>query len=384
MKSSKDLYLVTQDGSNQAEVSAKAKSFENAAFQSSKCKDEYDRKCEAEISLLGWTRSGSKSEDASSPDQRGLLRESIGPYTATYHRSGLFSTIYKAYDHCEGSRALKVTVPSHCAPPHNPIREARILAKATHKNIVPLLDTFPLAGGTFVLVFPFLPIELETFLHGASRNQLPLTHNQITTILRGLFSGLACLHSLNIIHRDIKPSNILLESINGPAYIADFGIAWAPDDLDSEPVNQKITDVGTTSYRPPELLFGHKAYGCEIDLWAAGCVVAEVMAGIPYPSLFEAGPLGSDLALIQSIFKTLGTPTDELWPEAKTFSDWRKMSFHRYPPKPWDEVLPKASETGRDLVSRLVTYQSSKRMTAKDALNHPFFFVAEEHRDIEQ
>lgn len=105
-----------------------------------------------------------------------------------------------------------------------------------------------------------------------------------------------------------------MDTLYGQAYIADFGIAWTEDDPESEPSNAKITDVGTTAYRPPELLFGHKAYGCELDLWAAGCVVAEVVAGEPHPSLFESGPLGSDLALIQSIFKTLGTPTDETWP----------------------------------------------------------------------
>ena len=82
----------------------------------------------------------------------------------------------------------------------------------------------------------------------------------------------------------------------------------------SEPTTQKITDVGTTAYRPPELLFGNNAYRCELDLWAVGCVVAEVVAGKPHPALFDSGPLGSDLALIQSIFKTLGTPDLDVWP----------------------------------------------------------------------
>lgn len=91
-----------------------------------------------------------------------------------------------------------------------------------------------------------------------------------------------------------------------------------------------------------------------------------MVAGRPHPSLFDSGELGSDLALIQSVFKTLGTPTDESWPEARNFSDWGKMVFYEYPAKSWEEVLPEASEEGRDLVRRLVTYESGARMTAAE------------------
>ena len=146
-------------------------------------------------------------------------------------------------------------------------------------------------------------------------------------ILTGLFCALAHIHAKGIIHRDIKPANILLGSPVGPPYLADFGIAWSPDDPASEPSDQKITDVGTTCYRPPELLFGHSAYGPETDLWAAGCVVAECVrysskvvkkprtkSGEAEWTLFDAGEMGSELALVKSIFETLGTPTDETWP----------------------------------------------------------------------
>ena len=83
-------------------------------------------------------------------------------------------------------------------------------------------------------------------------------------------------------------------------------------DTASEPANEKITDVGTTAYRPPELLFGHRGYDCSLDLWAAGCVVTEAITG-GERTLFDAGPLGSELALIHSIFKTLGTPSSDTW-----------------------------------------------------------------------
>ena len=124
---------------------------------------------------------------------------------------------------------------------------------------------------------------------------------------------MAYTHSKGVIHRDIKPSNILLKSLEGPAYLSDFGIAWAPDAADSEPVDSKITDVGTTCYRPPELLFGNTQYGCSLDLWAAGCTVAEALDP-KHETLFDSGELGSDLALIQSVFSKLGTPSLDVWP----------------------------------------------------------------------
>ena len=153
-----------------------------------------------------------------------------------------------------------------------------------------------------------MPFDLEGLLH-----QNALSHSQIHSHLRDLFSALSHIHSFGIIHRDIKPANILLASPSGPAYLADFGIAWLDGDEASESVKRKITDVGTACYRPPELLFGHTSYDYSLDLWAAGCVVAEALMD-KGKTLFDAGPLGSELALIQSIFKTLGTPTVESWP----------------------------------------------------------------------
>ncbi|SLM37511.1 cell division protein kinase [Lasallia pustulata] len=283
----------------------------------------------------------------------------MGTYkNATYHRNGLFSTVYKATDTDNQLVALKLTTPSQMTAPHDSVREARILAEASSTHVIPLLSTFRQAGGHFVLVFPFMPCDFEELLH-----QHALSPAQICSHLHDLFTALCHIHSLSVIHRDIKPSNILLASPSGPAYLADFGIAWMPGDEGSEPVDSKITDVGTTSYRPPELLFGHAAYNESLDMWAAGCVVAE--AATPKASaLFDAGPLGSELALIQSIFKTLGTPSSSVWPEAATFPDWGKMEFYKFPPKSWQEILPDTSENARDLVSNLIRYQSSDRMSA--------------------
>lgn len=238
---------------------------------------------------------------------------------ATFYKDGQMSTVFKAKPVAAATKsssasevvALKVTSPSSMVAPHKSEKEARVLEQARHECVVPLLDTFWQAGGRFVLVFPFLTYDLETLLrHDA------LSTSQSLKVIQSLFKALAYLHGLDIIHRDVKPSNILLRTQDGPAYLADFGIAWSPTDRDSEPSECKITDVGTTAYRPPELLFGYRAYDTSLDIWAAGCVVAEIMRP-DHASLFDAGELGTELALIKSIFSTLGTPNETVWPVSR-------------------------------------------------------------------
>ena len=164
-------------------------------------------------------------------------------------------------------KALKVTKPSQAQAPHDPKREARILAVARHASVIPLLSTFSISDGHFVLTFPFARLDLAALLDAPEKVRKNTSfQNQLRNHLHSLFSALAHIHSLGIIHRDIKPSNILLEEPTGPAYLADFGIAWLPGDPSSEQADKKITDVGTTCYRPPELLFGNKAYGTSLDL----------------------------------------------------------------------------------------------------------------------
>jgi cyclin-dependent kinase len=288
----------------------------------------------------------------------------IGRFINAEHiNDGVFSEIFRAIDpDVEPPQvvALKITTPSMLTPPHDSIREARILSSIRSRHIVSLSETFRQQDGRFTLVFPFFKYDLNTLLHG---RRLPETARR--TVLRDLFSGLAHLHSHGIIHRDVKPANILLSSPAGPATIADFGIAWSPSDPSSEPEDSKILDVGTTCYRPPELLFGYSSYATKLDMWAAGCVAAQVVC-LNAKSLFDAGDLGSELALIKSIFQTLGTPDLEVWPEARSMPDWGKMNFTTYPTKSWSQILPGADEDGRRLVENLVKFESGWRLSAED------------------
>lgn len=215
--------------------------------------------------------------------------------------------------------ALKVTTPSMMEPPHDSKREAEILKIAASARVIPLLDTFREDGSRFVLVFPFLRHDFGDLLHNKKISKV-----QVRSCLKDLFSALSFIHEQGVIHRDVKPSNILLKTLDGPAFLSDFGIAWAREAPGLEAEHSKITDVGTTCYRPPELLFGNKHYNYSLDLWAAGCTVAEALDP-SHETIFDSGELGSDLALIQSVFKKLGTPNLDVWPVRlmTTFSDPR-------------------------------------------------------------
>lgn len=233
----------------------------------------------------------------------------IGQYTSCFsHFDGIHSSIYKSKEVDGTAVAVKVTTPHMMTAPHDAYREARLLREAHHSRVMPLLKTFSGDGGIFVLVFPFMRYNFEQLL----RRDM-VTAAQTKSILRDMFAALSHLHELGIIHRDIKPSNILMDSPSGPAYLSDFGVSWKEGDAGSEASTLKITDVGTTCYRAPEILFGHKAYGTGLDIWAAGCVVAEAIA-VGHRQLFDSGPVGSDLSLIFSIFKLLGTPDEQSWP----------------------------------------------------------------------
>ncbi|KAK5115779.1 hypothetical protein LTR62_000868 [Meristemomyces frigidus] len=305
----------------------------------------------------------------------------IGRYTnAQLHNDGIFSEVFKATDPSKSNNdgnkvvALKMTTPDMMTAPHDSKREARILQTAKSDHIIPLLETFQQPGGHFILVFPFMPFALSTLL--LHHHQSTLTNQTRRSIMRDIFTGLGHLHSLSIIHRDIKPSNILLRTPTGPAYLSDLGTAWSASDPSSEPPGQKTLEVGTTCYRAPELLFGQQAYDSRLDLWATGCVAAQLFCLNQQP-LFDAGDLGSELALIKSMFETLGTPNVQTWPEAAGLPDWGKMNFMVYSGKDWREILPGAQEEERDLVGKLVVFESGWRITAREALKHECLRVAE-------
>ncbi|KAG8356854.1 hypothetical protein FVEN_g5546 [Fusarium venenatum] len=332
---------------------SEAIAIEQAAYQISSTQEEYNLACQPTS-----TPTPPQQEQESEIDS-GIR---IGSYKNCRPVSeGVTSEVYRS-----GDRALKVIVTYENIEPHNPQREAKIL-KTLRSPCIPLLDTFRDQEQRFVLVFPFMPYTLADVLA-----QGPLPLDSARSIFRDILQGLKDIHTQGIIHRDIKPSAILLSSPTGPAYLSDFGTAWHPElSITSEPADNKILDIGTGPYRAIDVLFGNKSYGPEVDMWGLGVMLSEVLRDPPTP-IFESRAVhedGNQLGLILSIFKTIGTPTPETWPEAKEFKVAPFELWTSFPGQSWEELLPSVHPDLIDLVSSLVRYDG-QRLTSTQALEH--------------
>lgn len=287
----------------------------------------------------------------------------FGPYTNCYPVSdGITSEVYRS-----GDKALKVIVTYNNIEPHNPQREARIL-KTLRPKCIPLLETFRDQEQRFVLVFPFMPFTLGDLL-----DKGPLSPAIVRSIFNDLLLALKDVHAQGIIHRDLKPSAVLLSSPTGPAYLSDFGTAWHPEfSANSEPSDNKILDIGTGPYRAIEVLFGYKSYGPAVDMWGLGVMLSEAIRDPPAP-IFESRAAhedGSQLGLILSIFKTLGTPTPETWPQAKEFKVSPFELWTVFPPNPWETILPDVADDSRGLVAALVRFDDQRATAEQVSLIH--------------
>ena len=177
-----------------------------------------------------------------------------------------------------------------------------------------------------------------------------------------LCRSLAYLHATGICHRDIKPQNLLVDPRTHILKLCDFGSAKAL--IPGEP---SVAYICSRYYRAPELIFGATDYTTAIDIWSAGCVAGELLLGHP---LFP-GNTGVDQLV--EIIKTLGTPRpDEVIAMNPAYTDFK---FPQVKPYPWDRFFrpARAPPEALALISDMLQYVPAKRLTAIEAVAHPFF-----------
>lgn len=191
-----------------------------------------------------------------------------------------------------------------------------------------------------------------------------------------LISGVHHCHMNRVIHRDLKPQNLLVERNGNVLKLADFGLARAF----GIPVRQYTHEVVTLWYRAPEILLGCKIYSTSVDMWSIGVIFAEMATKKPlFPGDSEIDELYRIFrycAVIISLSlrpcRVFGTPDESMWPGVTEFPDY-KPTFPVWKPRPLRSIITSLDDKGLDLLQQLLQYDPCKRITAKAALQHPYF-----------
>ena len=255
--------------------------------------------------------------------------------------------------------------------PCTAVREISLLKELHHKNIVRLLDILH-TEKKLTLVFEYLDSDLKKFMDYLSssssgtpvflENTMP-DAELIRSFIYQLIKGMAYCHEKLVLHRDLKPQNLLINR-KGELKIADFGLARSF----GAPVRTYSSEVVTLWYRSPDVLLGSRYYSTSVDLWSIGCIFAELVLKRP---LFPGANVPDQLHRIQRL---LGRPKLRDWPGLQDYPEYKDPAFWLdAEPMELADVFPTLEPHGIDLLSRFLQYSPDLRISAAEALMHPYF-----------
>lgn len=287
---------------------------------------------------------------------------------------GTYGVVYRARDRETGEICALKKVKlekERDGFPLTSIREINILLSLDHPHIVNVSEVVvgPSLDAVF-MVMEYADHDLKMVME--ERMTQPFSIAEVKTLMMQLLSGMAYLHDNWVLHRDLKTSNILYTN-RGELKLCDFGLARQY----GSPLAPYTAMVVTLWYRAPELLLGQRKYSTPVDVWSIGCIMAELLSK---EALFQAR---TEIELLTTILKTMGSPTEQSWPGLTKLPNARKVNLGKFPSGTLRQRFPPASlgfdgrpslsEAGFDLLSRLLELCPEKRISCEEALDHAWF-----------
>ena len=249
--------------------------------------------------------------------------------------------------------------------PVTAVREIKLLQSLKHDNIVSLQEVMVEKNDCF-MVFEYLSHDLTGLLNHPT---FKLEQSHKKHLAKQLFEGLDYLHRRGVLHRDIKAANILVSS-TGQLKLADFGLArFYAKRRQLDYTNRVIT----IWYRPPELLLGETQYGPAVDIWSAACVMIEIFTK---HAIFPGD--GGEINQLEKVYNILGTPTRAEWPGLVDMAWFELLRATEKKPNVFAEKYrERLTPMAFELMQAMFLYDPTKRPTAADVLEHPYFTTEE-------
>jgi len=243
-------------------------------------------------------------------------------------------------------------------------REIMYLQALAHENIIHLSNTLKAENDKDIyLVFDFM----ETDLHAVIRaNILEPVHKQF--IVYQTLKALLFCHTGDLLHRDLKPSNLLLNE-ECLLKVADFGLARSLKAMkQAEESASVLTDyVATRWYRAPEILLGATNYGKGVDMWAVGCIIAEMFIGKPLL------PGNSTMNQLEKTVAVTGIPNDEdIEAIGSPFAATMLQSLPQTGSTSLEALMKGAPPEAIDMTRQLLSFSPKKRLSVQECLQHDY------------